>query len=86
MKKLIIMGALLTASAGFAQAPAAESGTTAAPASAPAAKDPEEMICRNVESTSTRLGRVKDCRTRAAWEELARRGRDTADRMRSGNN
>ncbi len=69
MKKLIIVWAALAASAGLAQAPAADTTTSqAAPANTAAAeKDPNEMICRNIEQTSTRLGRMRACKTRAEW-------------------
>ena len=33
------------------------------------AEDPNEIICKSVKSTKSRIGRVKDCRTRKQWND-----------------
>jgi hypothetical protein len=84
MKTLIIALAALTATAGFAQEPAAEtaaSGNAAQTSTAPA-KDPNERICRNIPQTSTRLGRKQECHTRAEWEAASQHTRDQMDSRR----
>jgi len=84
MKSLIIALAALTATAGVAETPATDSATAATPAQTAAApaKDPNERICRNIESTSTRLGRVKECKTRAEWEAQSQHTRDQMESRR----
>jgi hypothetical protein len=82
MKSLIFASAVLAASAGVEQAaaPAPDQSNQAAPAATtePADKDADKVICRNVESTATRLGRTRVCMTRAEWAESSRswRSRD----------
>jgi hypothetical protein len=87
MKKLIIVCAALTASAGFAATPAAPAPDTNATAgggqaATPPAKDPNERICRNITQTSTRLGRQQECKTRAEWEAQARRNQGQLESRR----
>lgn len=84
MKKLIIAFAALSATAGFAQAPASETttaDTSAQPSTAPA-KDPNERICRNIPQTSTRLGRKQECHTRAEWEAASQNTRNQMESRR----
>jgi len=85
MKKLAIVTALLTASAGFAQAPASAPAANPAPAQSggAASEDPNERICRNIETTATRLGRARECKTRAEWAALARQARNNAERAQA---
>jgi hypothetical protein len=80
MKKLIIALAALAASAGVAQARETETAATATPAqdAAKPEKDPDEVLCRNVQQSGTRLGRKRDCRTREEWEQSERRVRRDA--------
>ena len=90
MKKWIIACAMLCASAGFAQEPAshpgsaqADSGSAEAAAQGDAAsgRESEEKICKSVVQTSTRLGRRKECKTRAEWEAETRRSTESAGRF-----
>jgi len=84
MKTLIIALAALTATAGFAQEPATETSTNGASAQTAAApeKDPNEVICRNVQSSASRLGRAKECRTRAEWEAQSEHTRNQMESRR----
>lgn len=49
------------------------------------AQDPNEMVCRTITATGSRLGGNRVCHTRAEWDVIARAGRDAAnDATRSG--
>lgn len=77
MKKMIILGAFLTSSAAFAQAPTS-GGTTSE-----AAQDPNETICMYVAETGSRLSRVRVCMTRAQWAESRRTTRQGVERTQT---
>jgi hypothetical protein len=51
----------------------------AVPAKARPADDPDEMICKHVIPTGTRIGEKRVCQSRAHWAVLARDSRDAAD-------
>jgi hypothetical protein len=76
--------------ATFAASAFAQTTTTGpAPAVAPAAGqttktaqngyDPNEMVCKRIEETGTRLGGEKVCMTRFEWDEKSREARDQLD-------
>jgi hypothetical protein len=62
----------------------AAAGTTGtdAPKAKPA-HDPNQMICRTILPTGSRLGGQKVCQTRHDWDEQAKAGRDTVDHVTS---
>jgi hypothetical protein len=73
MKKILFLGALLASSAGWAEAPApGQAGE--------AALNPNEMICRSVEDTGSRLSRSRICMTRGQWADHRRNQRQTVER------
>jgi hypothetical protein len=76
MKKIVFVSALLASSAGWAQAPS--SGQ-----SSDQARDPDEMICRNVEDTGSRLSRSRICMTRAQWSDYNRTTRQGVERSQA---
>ena len=41
--------------------------------------NPDEVVCRRVEVTGTRLGGVKRCMTRSSWDEATRRAREAVE-------
>jgi hypothetical protein len=41
--------------------------------------DPNEMVCKRIEETGTRLGGEKVCMTRFEWDEKSREARDQLD-------
>jgi len=45
------------------------------PSPAPS-NDPNQVICRMISDTGSRLRRTRVCRTRAGWEDLRRMQRD----------
>ena len=47
-------------------------------ASTSTVSEPDEVTCRNVAKTGTRIS-SKVCKTNRAWAEIARRGREDAD-------
>jgi hypothetical protein len=47
-------------------------------ASTSTVSEPDEVTCRNVAKTGTRISN-KVCKTNRAWAEIARRGRDDAE-------
>lgn len=49
-------------------------------AGAPEVHDPDEVSCRYVAKTGTRIG-SKVCKTNRAWAESASRGREYKDRI-----
>ena len=69
MKKLIVVSALLVATAGFAQ-------TTGPVVVTGRSLNPNETVCRVVAETGSRLSRSRVCRTRAQWEQQRREMRD----------
>ncbi|HYJ53363.1 MAG TPA: hypothetical protein VEW04_09330 [Allosphingosinicella sp.] len=75
---LLAAAAALTAGAAYAQAPAA--GSTTPTADGP---DPNEMICRRVQDSGSRLNASRICMTRQQWIDYQREQR--ADTERSQN-
>ena len=71
MKKIIILGSALIASAAIAETPAAP-----APA---AANDPSERICITRTEIGSRLGRTRVCATRAQWAADRRAAQATTE-------
>ena len=61
--------------------------TAAAPgaqaASAKDAQDPNQIICKTVEVTGSLLASKRTCRTRAAWEEMTRVGREATETLQN---
>jgi len=81
LKSTIAAAVLLSAAALSAQTPAPAQGGAQA-------DNPNEVICRNVSSTTdSRLSRTRVCKTRAEWAEQ-RRGsrRGSGDRAPSAGN
>lgn len=54
---------------------------TPAPASAVTDKGKSRVICRNLDTTGSRLAKKKDCRTAAEWEELRANYRMDVERI-----
>jgi hypothetical protein len=59
-----------------------------APASADAPKstpklNPDEMVCRTLQETGSRLSAHRLCMTRAEWQEMKRGHRDSLDRAQT---
>ena len=77
MKKFVFVSALLASSAGWAQAP------TSGQANEAAAPDPNEMICRSVEDTGSRLSRSRVCMTRQQWVDSRRLTRENTERTQN---
>ena len=77
MKKMIILTAVLTSSAGWAQTPT--SGGTRSDG----ATDPNEMVCQAVQRTESRLARARVCMTRAQWAEQRRLTRQNTERVQA---
>jgi hypothetical protein len=73
MKKFVFVSALLASSAGWAQAPTAGQPNESR-------YDPNEMICRSIEDTGSRLSRSRICLTRAQWADHRRHQRQTVER------
>jgi hypothetical protein len=79
MKTLFLFAALaLPPGAALAQAPAA--GSTAATSGNP---DPNEMVCRRVNESGSRLNAARICMTRQQWVDYQRQMR--ADTEQSQN-
>jgi len=75
---------LMTVLAGLAFAPMVSAQETpAAPQgeAAAAPKDKDEMVCKRIKMTGTRVGKERVCRTAAQWEEITRDAQDTARKM-----
>jgi hypothetical protein len=68
MKMFFILGSALVASAAAAQQPAS-GGTNAS------GYDPNEVICRMITETGSRLARQRRCMTRAGWDQSQRQDR-----------
>ena len=75
MKKIVLVSALLASSAGWAQAPT--SGQTSE------APDPNELVCRTVGSTESRLSRQRVCMTRQQWADTRRTTRENTERSQN---
>lgn len=71
MSMMLVIAAVVAAgaSAPVNQAGVATGGFAAPPTKAEAAGDPDQMICKHITTTGTRFP-TKDCRTRAAWNQL----------------
>ncbi len=76
MKKLIVVSAILVATAGFAQNPGPVVGTGST-------ANQTETICRTVAETGSRLSRTRVCRTRAQWEQERREVRQDIERSQT---
>ena len=76
MKKIVLVSALLASSAGWAQAPSSGQGGEGAP-------DPNEMVCRTVGSTESRLSRQRICMTRQQWVDSRRTTRENTERTQN---
>ncbi len=50
----------------------------------PVGKDPKEIVCKRVEVTGSRMAK-RDCRSRAAWDELTDSSRRLAESMTNAN-
>lgn len=68
MKMFIILSSALIASAASAQQPAASGGGASD-------YDPNEIVCRNIRATGSRLATSRRCMTRAAWDQSQRQDR-----------
>jgi hypothetical protein len=95
MKSLVFAAAAALSATLFTPAFAAPEAagaqpTPAAPA-APGAKvaptkdpqDPNQIICKSVEVTGSLFASKRTCRTRAAWEEMARAGREATESIQN---
>jgi hypothetical protein len=76
MKKIVFLSAMLASSAALAQAPSGGQSNDSAP-------DPNEMVCRSVEDTGSRLSRSRICMTRAQWVEHLRGTRQNVERSQN---
>ena len=76
MKKIVLVSALVASSAGWAQAPTAGQTTENGP-------DPNQMVCRTVEDTGSRLGRSRVCMTRQQWVDSRRLTRENTERTQN---
>ncbi|TMJ19229.1 MAG: hypothetical protein E6G92_05360 [Alphaproteobacteria bacterium] len=76
MKKIVFVSALLASGAAWAQAPSSgqanESGF-----------DPNELVCRTVDDTGSRLGRQRICMTRQQWVDSRRLTRENTERTQN---
>lgn len=71
--------------AAFLAAPVAAFAQTA-PAAATDGKDkkdPNRMVCRTMDTTGSRLGKKKECRTAAEWAEMQAQERRDVERMQA---
>jgi Ni/Co efflux regulator RcnB len=50
--------------------PLAAAAQTAPAAEGKDKKDPNRMVCRTMDTTGSRLGKKKECRTAAEWTEI----------------
>ena len=76
MKKIVFVSALLASGASWAQAPSSDQ-------SSGSAVDPNEMVCRNVSSTESRLSRQRVCMTRQQWADSLRQTRENTERTQN---
>lgn len=56
------------------------------PTTADGKPDPNEVICKRLEMTGTRVSRQKVCMTRADWDEETRQDQSLASQARSTSN
>jgi hypothetical protein len=77
MKKLVILSAILTSSAGWAQTPTSGGGANEGNL------DPNETVCQAVAQTGSRLSRARVCMTRAQWAEQRRLTRQNIERTQT---
>ena len=78
MKKALFLAALALPTAAAAQAPSSgSSGETAG------GNDPNQMICRNLGETGSRLSRNRVCMTRGQWDQQRRETRQNIDRVQT---
>jgi hypothetical protein len=88
-RALVSAAVLATFAAPAALAQTQTTTTSPAPAVAPAAGqttkmasngyDPNEVVCRRIEETGTRLGGEKVCMTRFQWDQKRDQARDQLD-------
>jgi hypothetical protein len=78
MARLRVFGmvALLAAAPAFAQV---SSISTSNPASK--GQDPNRMVCEVEQTTGTRLGARKVCKTAAEWAQMKREHRETLEKV-----
>lgn len=74
MKKLVIVSVILIATGAYAQ-----SGTPPADN----ARASNDVICRTVVDTGSRLNRSRMCKTRAEWEVYRREARQNVERSQT---
>ena len=77
MKKAVFFGALFLSAAAVAQTSAARQSGTGAN------YDPEQIICRSIDNTGSRLSRSRLCMTRAQWDEHRRTTRQILEQTQS---
>jgi hypothetical protein len=63
-------------------APSTTQGASTTTKTIPAA-DPNQTICKHIETTGTRIPGPKVCRTRQQWADLAAQARDGVDSAQS---
>ena len=78
MKKLIVVSAILVATAGLAQ-------TTGPIVVTGATMSPNERVCRTVAETGSRLSRTRVCQTRAQWDQQRREMRQNVEQSQTRN-
>lgn len=74
MKKLVIVSAVLVATGAHAQ-------SSTPPANN--ARESNDVICRTVVDTGSRLNRSRMCKTRAEWEIYRREARQNVERSQT---
>jgi hypothetical protein len=75
MKKVIIVSAVLLATAGVAQ--------TGQDRRSDGGLDPDDQICRSIKDTGTRLGRTRVCMSRAEWAQQRRDTKQNVERTQT---
>ena len=81
MGKLILVFSLLATSApAFAQVTTANSGTPAAKG-----QDLNKIVCEVEETTGSRLGARKICKTVLEWQQMRREQRETVEKFQQQN-
>ena len=76
MKKIVFVSALLASGASWAQAPSSGQASESN-------LDPNEMICRNVAESGSRLSHQRICMTRQQWVESRRLTRENTERTQN---
>ena len=74
--RVIALGALVASSPVYAQVASIESSNPARKSG-----DPNRIICEVEETTGTRLGARKVCKTAAEWAELKQQHRQTLEKV-----